>query len=658
MKNFKNYKLKNITISLVFILILFVAVIILNVDFSLAAVSICSPGSITILDEVDIGDPTSEALHSITGWSTKNIHGGYGGCQDGVVCTYRQVLGEGAECAEDKRDATVVLHAGKDNTVSNLRIKHLDGASAGLDSFEVYIGTTSVGVFNDFTTTSKEIWVETEFDVSSYNFTGDLTVRLHATDAFWPSCNTYGQVSIDWIKLNGHEACCGDEICDSEESCSTCAEDCGTCWSICSETCDEDTLSFNVEVGLDYYVDNPVVGCGSGINYPFWSLVFFGNSETYWSSDIISKNVLTHTFYETLPAGNYNSIRFVCHNTANGLGTKAGGGVLVEENVPGEGIQTETCLESQCPTAIDGGWTEWSTCSETCGGGTQTRTCTNPEPQYGGADCVGDNQGDCNEWDCTGSCPTSCGYEGGTIPDGHGDILTCDATNPCPIDGGWTEWSTCSETCSGGTQTRTCINPEPQYGGADCEGELIQECNTQACSSGGGGGGGAVMTYYAPKLTIEKSVTEEFANPGSTINYSIVVKNTGSAVAYNIILTDTLLDGFTYTDTGLSTREWDLGTLGAGAEETRTYQVDVGEDVEEGDYLNTAEVKSDSLASVLDEATIEIKEGEVLGVATTTVPTVLPKTGASSSVLFILFGSLTGLVLGTVELKKTLILKR
>ena len=56
------------------------------------------------------------------------------------------------------------------------------------------------------------------------------------------------------------------------------------------------------------------------------------------------------------------------------------------------------------------------------------------------------------------------------------------------IDGGWSDygdWSECTATCGGGTQTRskTCNNPAPANGGADCEGdaEETRECNIDAC---------------------------------------------------------------------------------------------------------------------------------------------------------------------------------
>ena len=64
-----------------------------------------------------------------------------------------------------------------------------------------------------------------------------------------------------------------------------------------------------------------------------------------------------------------------------------------------------------CAAPVDGGWSnfgDWSTCSETCGGGSQTRTrsCNNPSPTDSGAQCVGENSESqpCN----TGGCPGKC----------------------------------------------------------------------------------------------------------------------------------------------------------------------------------------------------------------------------------------------------------
>lgn len=58
------------------------------------------------------------------------------------------------------------------------------------------------------------------------------------------------------------------------------------------------------------------------------------------------------------------------------------------------------------------------------------------------------------------------------------------------VDGVWASWGSygaCTVTCGGGTQERqrTCTNPAPQYGGANCPGSTVssQACNTQNCPS-------------------------------------------------------------------------------------------------------------------------------------------------------------------------------
>ena len=64
--------------------------------------------------------------------------------------------------------------------------------------------------------------------------------------------------------------------------------------------------------------------------------------------------------------------------------------------------------------SVDGGYSDfgdWSECSAECGGGTQSRnrTCTNPAPANGGADCVGDNTEtrECNNQECPGKLKKS-----------------------------------------------------------------------------------------------------------------------------------------------------------------------------------------------------------------------------------------------------------
>ncbi len=68
-----------------------------------------------------------------------------------------------------------------------------------------------------------------------------------------------------------------------------------------------------------------------------------------------------------------------------------------------------TLSDKILPFQVHGGWSgwgPWTSCSVTCGNGTQTRTrtCTNPAPQYGGYNCTGfdsDNQ-QCQQINCPG----------------------------------------------------------------------------------------------------------------------------------------------------------------------------------------------------------------------------------------------------------------
>jgi len=147
------------------------------------------------IDRVNIGDLSNEAGHNLIGWSDANIPGNYGGKDDK---TYRQIV-ETTSCNDSGREATLALHAGT-GQVNLLRLRALDGMS-NLDSFDVYVNDVLIGHYTDVND-STELWHT--YTLPLNNLTGDLTIKLRATDAIWPSCTTYGQVAISWVEVAGY----------------------------------------------------------------------------------------------------------------------------------------------------------------------------------------------------------------------------------------------------------------------------------------------------------------------------------------------------------------------------------------------------------------------------------------------------------------------
>lgn len=104
-------------------------------------------------------------------------------------------------------------------------------------------------------------------------------------------------------------------------------------------------------------------------------------------------------------------------------------------------------------------WAQWTTCSPTCGKGKRfrTRSCSSNSGEEDTCQCKTEEDEECN-------------------------------TDPCPVNGLWSEWSSfsaCSTTdpytCGTKSRTRTCTNPVASNGGKNCQGRDIE---IVGCSGG------------------------------------------------------------------------------------------------------------------------------------------------------------------------------
>jgi hypothetical protein len=156
-----------------------------------------SSQSLVLLDEVNIGNTASEELHTLVGWS--NIWSGCTWC--GPDGNMRLIWGDGGEtCDAGNNWASVELDAGA-LYAKTLRLNHLDGAAD--DGFDIYVNTTYVGTYVANIPNTDNVWHVTDFDISSYNFSGLLTIKFEATAPAWSLCATYGQVAFNLIELYG-----------------------------------------------------------------------------------------------------------------------------------------------------------------------------------------------------------------------------------------------------------------------------------------------------------------------------------------------------------------------------------------------------------------------------------------------------------------------
>ncbi|XP_069815842.1 SCO-spondin-like [Dendropsophus ebraccatus] len=299
---------------------------------------------------------------------------------------------------------------------------------------------------------------------------GDIGVQLERRECPHPSFCPVNGIWGPWSPWSYCDACSGDSVrsrqcnnpparfggspCAGEsqqsQACrdnSTRCSECGRglvelpCGKLCPRSCDD---LHGERVCLDSQECQPSCGCPEGRLLQDGECVVPGDCRCRYQNQTLGSS-----------------------ESMVGASSAWSGPIQWEYVQPGEVVtgpcQNCTCsdglllctLDPQCRLDGDWGtWTSWSSCSASCGEGTQTRSrqCDRPAPQNGGRHCVGDHR---QRRPCRGPA--------------------CPELDPWSE---WSSWSPCSMTCGGGEQIRV---RECRY--HECEGKAIQSrmCNNHVC---------------------------------------------------------------------------------------------------------------------------------------------------------------------------------
>eukprot|EP01134_Creolimax_fragrantissima_P000840 CFRG0840T1 len=272
-------------------------------------------------------------------------------------------------------------------------------------------------------------------------------------------------------------------------------------WSSCSLTCGEGTRTRNREITRS---------AGNGI------LCITPTLFEQGSCNLLSCPCVTGSW---TPYGECSA------SCGNGIHTRQRPEITpAEANAPPCILeQTSTCQGTTCPVKCVGEWTQWTTCPLTCASGinkgTITRNLTiivNPIPPNDPDTSCGALQEtdqcvippcsvDCvvGSWSQWSSCSVTCGSGGQIIrsrvvvtPPSNGgapclplsEVEPCFVPIACPANcsvSPWTNWSPCSATCGPGTQERNRTVDVPAVPPGTCVPLYEQgECQTEACPLG------------------------------------------------------------------------------------------------------------------------------------------------------------------------------
>ena len=97
----------------------------------------------------------------------------------------------------DEPWSSLKMMINNDYVGSRLEIRALDGIAD--DSFVVYINNNKIYDYAD--QASTETWITHNIDISNYDITGLITIKILSTSDEWQHFETYGQLGISWLRL-------------------------------------------------------------------------------------------------------------------------------------------------------------------------------------------------------------------------------------------------------------------------------------------------------------------------------------------------------------------------------------------------------------------------------------------------------------------------
>ncbi len=173
-----------------------------------------------------------------------------------------------------------------------------------------------------------------------------------------------------------------------------------------------------------------------------------------------------------------------------------------------------------------------------------------------------------------------------------------------------------------------------------------------ACALTGGPAGTAPVAK--PLLEVPVTTEKSTANPGDSITYTAVIKNTGAGAATSLELSDILPKGFSSVTTGNSRYQRSFeDNLDPGRSITADYTVTIGDDVAAGVYTGTVTVTAALTPTASAHTSVTVVVPQVKGAETAEPSLTLAETGVGQLDVFLMLCGASLVGAGMLGLRKT-----